>query len=99
MPGTVDSGPFDPVRIPLKRPNAGELSSMFDAAREWVANLVRHGAGEDKPGFTIEWQENESPGSGGKIEFPKLWLFNTPGGCDFLSWEKSGSKAVSNILS
>ncbi len=73
---TVDSDPFDPVRIPLKRPNAGELSSMFEAAREWVAHLVRHGAGEDKPGFTIEWQEMNHRVLG-KNRIPKAVVFNT----------------------
>lgn len=72
----VESGPFDPFRIPLKRPNAGELASEFEEAREWVAHLVRHGAGENKPGFSIEWQTINHRVLG-KNEIPKAVVFYT----------------------
>lgn len=72
----VGSSPFDPFRIPLKRPNAGELASEFEAAREWVAHLVRHGAGENKPGFSIEWQTINHRVLG-KNKVPKAVVFYT----------------------
>lgn len=72
----VGAGPFDPFRIPLKRPNAGELACEFEAARDWVAHLVRHGAGENKPGFSIEWQTINHRVLG-KNKIPKAVVFYT----------------------
>ncbi|NWH05123.1 Wadjet anti-phage system protein JetD domain-containing protein [Desulfobacter latus] len=70
----VEADPFDPFRMPLKRPNAGELTCEFEAAREWMAHLVRHGAGENKPGFSIEWQTINHRVLG-KNKIPKAVVF------------------------
>ncbi len=72
----ADTGAFEPLRIPLKRPNAGELSSEFEAARDWVTRLVRHEAGEKAAGFSIEWQEMNHRVLG-KNKIPKAVMFHT----------------------
>ncbi len=72
----ADTSAFEPLRIPLKRPNAGELSSEFEAARDWVAHLVRHEAGEKTAGFSIEWQEMNHRVLG-KNKIPRAVVFHT----------------------
>jgi hypothetical protein len=48
---------FFPLRIPLQRPNAQELSRQFPEAREWIANLVDAAKEHIGYGYTLEWHE------------------------------------------
>jgi len=67
---------FEPLRIPLKHPTAGQLAHEFDAARKWVAQL-QHSAGKnDKAHFTIEYREINHR-TLGKNKIPKAVIFQT----------------------
>jgi len=74
LAGSVSSEPFEPLRIPLKRPNSKELAHKFEAARTWVAHLVRHEGTQKKKGFALEWQEVNHR-SLGKNRLPKAVVF------------------------
>ncbi len=73
---SVGSAPFEPLRIPLKRPNAKELAHEFDKARTWVAHIIDHAGTETKKGFDIEWQVVNHR-TLGKNKMPKAVIFHT----------------------
>ena len=75
---SVSTDPFEPLRIPLKGPNARELAHGFDAARDWVAHLVRHAGAGNKRGYAIEWQEVNHR-TLGRNKIPKAVVFHTLG--------------------
>ncbi len=53
----VSSLPFVPLRIPVRHPTARELTHGFEAARNWIDDLVRHAATPEKKGYVIEWRK------------------------------------------
>ncbi len=73
---SVSPDPFEPLHIPLKRPNARELANEFEAARAWVAHLVHHAGTERKKGYAIEWQEVNHR-TLGKNKIPQRVVFRT----------------------
>lgn len=48
---TVVGEPLFPRRLPLKKPNSGELSGSFDSVRRWVS-LLSDGEGD----YRVEWR-------------------------------------------
>ncbi len=47
-----------PMRIPLKHPNAREISNRFDEVRRWIATLSGRCKNETGSGFSLEWRES-----------------------------------------
>lgn len=76
LANSVTQNSFEPLRIPVKHPTAGELAHQFDAAREWVTHLKHHAEKQDKTLFRIEYREVNHR-TLGKNKIPKAVIFET----------------------
>lgn len=70
----VVAGELFPLRLSLKVPGSSDLSTHFDAVREWVRNLQHDAKGESGKGYRLAWRSVRHPVIGSNSLPKEAWV-------------------------